>query len=660
MQLFKKKPDNGTDSSGKKISPYERVKVLYSQGLPEIEIIKILRKEGYKPKDAESAMDQALRDIAARESAKLKVKIEKKPASKGTPNVTVNIFDSQKSFPRPPSPPKPVPERALAKAPSTIISKPVPIPKPPAPVRAPKLQKKPSKAVEKPKKPIPVPKSQVMTEIKKEIREVRKAVQKPMPASVVNISISSKAAKPVKKAAPKPAAAVPKPAAKPKITRAPPMTAKLMVTKADVRRLESGISDIKKGLKKVKPAVKLPKKPVVSKKPKKPAKVTKERRRTAEGRRQQTPSSSRSPSVRKRVKHRPKPLSIGEEISGLKENMKTLDKSLMRLGRDVVKLDEKIPTKGEIDDRINQVVPKSPDLTEAETKTLRMLAARPDYFDSQSAALTKKVDDLMSVVDMFTDKVNTLQKNFIEVKTGQSPRQDTESARLGQRVTDIEELLENMAAKPKTSDEMKIAMDKISRLEKGMRAMAPGDAKPDASLAQKVDYLETSMKGIHDKLTQLSGDMDKLLDYFMQSMKRMERPMPQPRPVPVSIPAPRPQPQVQLPPPPEPDRENTIFTKLRDSTVQRRPYPEPRYDSQAQRMPSAPRLPAYGPPEEPEMGQVPEGSMESEDMEILQEHITESMRRREPREKIMRDLVNAGYEEDQIARAFTAARMQSG
>jgi hypothetical protein len=82
---------------------------------------------------------------------------------------------------------------------------------------------------------------------------------------------------------------------------------------------------------------------------------------------------------------------------------------------------------------------------------------------------------------------------------------------------------------------------------------------------------------------------------------------------------------VQLPaalPPPEPPATSTIFTRLRESTVIRRPPPQ----------------------------------ADDEDLDIIMEHIRESLRRSESRDKITRDLTNAGYDDETISRAFMQVR----
>ncbi len=61
VTLFKRKP---------KISATERVKALAAQGLPEPEIIKQMKKEGYSPKDVDAAMKEALKAAVAPKPAR--------------------------------------------------------------------------------------------------------------------------------------------------------------------------------------------------------------------------------------------------------------------------------------------------------------------------------------------------------------------------------------------------------------------------------------------------------------------------------------------------------------------------------------------------------------------------------------------------------------
>jgi SOS response regulatory protein OraA/RecX len=68
-----------------------------------------------------------------------------------------------------------------------------------------------------------------------------------------------------------------------------------------------------------------------------------------------------------------------------------------------------------------------------------------------------------------------------------------------------------------------------------------------------------------------------------------------------------------------------MFTKLREGTVERRPLRQMDPDTQ--------------------------------DIEIITEHIWESIRRRESREKITRDLMNTGFEKEIIDKAFMQARV---
>ncbi len=719
MQIFKKKkPGDEVDSSqrpGGRPSAKERIKALSSQKISPIQILKKLREEDYSADEVDAAMEETFSEGASKHAHKQKVK--KSPVPAPTPAQTKVKVESQGISVEVKEVPKP---KATVSKPPKPGAKPIPSgmpapPKPPAQQTTkpsikisisekPEILRMPVPPLRKarPPKPKAKPKlSKPLADIKKEIKEVRKAVTKQETAratlkpqskspSVVNISIyggkeakitgekipakkhlkatskaKTKMLKPERKGKADYRQKVSrdafqskssfKPEKREKVTRVTfkPVSAKLMVTKADVKRLESAVSGMRKDVKSMK-----------SKLPKKQAKALLKKEK---------PSRMASKPQKKRhiVHHRPKPLSVGEEIASLKDSIKTLDRSVMRVAKDMLAIEEKIPSRKELE-------PDASSLAEGEKKTLKMLAAKPDYFDTQIAGVMKKIDELMNVVDMFTDKVNTLQQNFVQIKTGQaassreSPdtvrrleKAESENEKLSTRLAGIESHLESLYGRHKSSDkEGKGLAERIMLLEKALKSFENRQPIPD-NLSQRVALLESSSSGIHDKLTQLSGDMQKLLDYFLQSTRRLDsrlrpiearpptivkiEPAIQPAPQSMMQPSSQPAPKAALllPPPPRPVRvrepiepaESTIFTKLRESTVTKRPYPLP-----PEPLETEPDLPPI--------------RMEDEDMDILVETIMDSMKKHETRAKITRDLMNAGYEEEQINRAFMATRME--
>ncbi|OYT42713.1 MAG: hypothetical protein B6U78_00305 [Candidatus Aenigmarchaeota archaeon ex4484_224] len=63
--LFFKKKKKVEEPIGRGYIPIERVKELSSKGIPDNEIVNILKKEGFSQAEIDSAMSQAIRDVVA-------------------------------------------------------------------------------------------------------------------------------------------------------------------------------------------------------------------------------------------------------------------------------------------------------------------------------------------------------------------------------------------------------------------------------------------------------------------------------------------------------------------------------------------------------------------------------------------------------------------
>jgi hypothetical protein len=767
MQIFKKKkpeqeaipakpPKPPAGSKPAPASPTERIKSLYSQGLSEAEIIKTLRKDGIKAKEAEKTMDQALKEIAAGESRKIKtqgnvsVQISSKPppAPKAAPKVTVSVFDSGKpaspnkagkpkavpkpehgekagedrrrqapSSRNPPSgkesedvrksisdlrkemeevkrlsekesasenpvvnisilnqdkaapkpqakPPKPLPEKSskkeipmpIAKAPKPE-SKLAPAPQPQkvvikieVPDKSGEAQGKPVQKKEAPKalKPKAIPKKderpdikKPIAEMKKDIREIKKLVQKREKAAKKPAERMPKPpVKPLAKPKDSPSAKPPaKPSPKVKAIQPKAVSTKLMVTKADVKRIESGIKDIRKAL----PAKAVPKpKPVPKAKPSLP---------------KPAPKKGKAKKPGKKIPR------AEQDIRNLKESVRYLDRSVTKLSKDLMRMEEKIPSKAEPEEIKG--------LTENELRTVRQMLAKSSFSDNQNAGLQIKLDKIENAIDAFSDRFDSLQRDFTQIKIDKASHKPGQEPNLKEKIEKMEKSVENisqhlMDRQAPDARRIKIIATKLDEFEERISkieapAPVPGDAGGMKPLADRLDSLDSRITGMNDKIVQLSGDAQKLSSYFMDGIRHLEErirglersrmlPEPSPRPIraapmpmmeapkpvrepPAARPRPLPEPEQEPGPAPMPKlpaapvREvpSTLFTKLREGTIEKRP-----------------------------MLRV---SPESDDMDILKEHIAESMNRGEDRQKIARDLFNAGYEQEAIEKAFMHARI---
>ncbi|MEM7815674.1 MAG: hypothetical protein QXN71_00975 [Candidatus Aenigmatarchaeota archaeon] len=339
-------------------------------------------------------------------------------------------------------------------------------------------------------------------------------------------------------------------------------------------------------------------------------------------------------------------------------------------------------------------------------KRLMELVEKSESLEKQVIELRNRNEEIMQAVEIFTDKVNNLHKDFVELRTEKSSGKgysdaireiidrvsalEKQNSDFGKRFDEIEGVLEQMydkieglkAAPEKDKGEIKAIVEKISQLDDKVKSLGQQKDKPDTEgIRQIASGFEQRVKELNDVITQLTDRVQKLSNYYMDGIKHLdmrlnslerrvyeergkeilresqkpafrekkvepfqtkhEKPKPTPeeemekllpppkREIP---PAPRPGPRYVAPEPetfspPKPSYEKgNIFTKLRESTVQRKPYP------------------TYPLP--------PPAPNEFDDIEIIKEHILESLRRNESREKITRDLLNAGYEEEMIAKAF--------
>ncbi len=382
-----------------------------------------------------------------------------------------------------------------------------------------------------------------------------------------------------------------------------------------------------------------------------------------------------------------------DEIRDLRTSVRETDKSVTRIARDLMKVGESLAETRE--DAKNAYMGP---LSDSDVKIIKNFVSRSGDFEKSAAGVNVKLDKLERVLEIFAERMGTIKKELADMKIRQATsRPGKDSAGLEERMAEMEaKLSERKGEKPGAGTrEIKAVIERIAGLEKSLETMrtfrAAATSLPEASkgVTERMDSVDARITGISDKLMQLSGDAQKLTEYFMQGMRytesrmrviehdmgmqntmdMMPRPRPKPAtysprpksPEPIGIardldedvdlmllpragqprqelqpaPAPRPYPdpsaQLALPLPPLPPvrggepPESTIFTKLRESTVVRKPLP--RMDP------------------------------DTHDVEIIVEQIGESMHRGDTREKIERDLLTAGFDAELIGRAFMQARV---
>jgi len=401
-------------------------------------------------------------------------------------------------------------------------------------------------------------------------------------------------------------------------------------------------------------------------------------------------------------------------------------------------------------------------VTEDDMKIIRDFMSRTGYLDNRIAEVNIRLSKIARVADIFTDKVNSTQKEVgdlkMKVASLKEERLDKDVSELRERADEMESIVEKISDKLRESKEesektissetkkVKSIREDISILQSGVKELrgtlaslnteltklgdfkafvqdrakeTDKEAAPDAikNVTDRFDSLDSRMANMADKLMKVGRDMEKLTDYFMDGIKHMEsrimtmeneksaesrfsvqaaetqvfapttyrshlkhpelkatqtaqpmqrsetyelpededmdidddydiprRPfylsgpgvaMPQPPPTPpAGIPAAvavKPSGygqkvssdtfQEKIPSAPAPDRGN-MFTRLRESTVVRRP-----------------------------IEQI------DPDMDVIMEHIRESIQLHQSREKITRDLMNAGFDQSLINQAFMRYRV---
>jgi hypothetical protein len=274
-----------------------------------------------------------------------------------------------------------------------------------------------------------------------------------------------------------------------------------------------------------------------------------------------------------------------------------------------------------------------PDFQEAEPRE-RPAGSGP--IESHVAELRERVDEIEAILEKMSERLK---------ESGPGAQESGES---GGRISDMEDVMKVM------KDRILSMGSRISELEQKSQAQEP-QAPESGDVGGRLDTFDSRIAGVTDKLTRLSEDMQKLTSYFMDGMKhvesrimemesekasqpqkeenkltpssfrsRIKREFGRQDDYPPRSPEQEPETQAPRPPPaPLPDRGN-VFTRLREGTVVRRP--------------------------------MPSRDPERHDLEVLMEHIRESARKRESREKIRRDLLNAGFDPNLIAKAFMMLR----
>ncbi|MCX6814875.1 MAG: hypothetical protein NTY20_04480 [Candidatus Aenigmarchaeota archaeon] len=349
-----------------------------------------------------------------------------------------------------------------------------------------------------------------------------------------------------------------------------------------------------------------------------------------------------------------------------------------------VNLNNRLETLDTFTQRVNSIQKDLGDIK------IKLASSKELKADKEISELKERMDEMESLLAKFSDR-------FREYKPGKPMAPDTKEMKT------VIDKISGMEGEMKTMKEKILSMNnQIAGLGESKPQPQGADFSPDLAknISDRLDTFDSRITGITDKLMKLGEDMQKLTSYFMEGIKHIEarinvmekekeaqsrlsapesgsefvpttyrshlkrepeeevdteeddyeRPrrflapagpkvaMPQPPPKPPSVQPAMPGPSFgrdysqspvtgptfgrnEPPPAPVPDRGN-MFTKLRESTVIRRPIPQ-----------------------------------EDPDMDILMEHISESRQKQESREKIQRDLLNAGFEQDLINKAFMRFRV---
>jgi prefoldin subunit 5 len=430
---------------------------------------------------------------------------------------------------------------------------------------------------------------------------------------------------------------------------------------------------------------------------------------------------------------------------------------------------------------VNFISPSSGKLSEDDMKIIKDFLSRTGFLGNKIAEVNVRFNKIARVADIFTDKVNSMQKEVenlkMRVASLKEERLGRDVSELKERTDEMESILEKLSDKlreAKEESEKTISSEskKVKSIREDMAVLQSGvkelrgtlaslnteltklgdfkafvqdkakepqkEAAPDAikNMTDRFDSLDSRMANMSDKLMKLGGDMQKLTDYFMDGMKHMESrimnierekdaekrfsaPAPEPRTfVPTTYRSHLKHPVGQAPQAQQPQGTTIIALQQNQAQPARRPeaYEAPEEDDDMDLDMDddydMPRRPISGPgvamPQPPDSGKkvsvdtfrqatapLPPGSARGKasgkqmppapipdrasgsmftrlrestvvrrpieqidpDMDIIMEHIRDSTRLHESREKITRDLMNAGFDQSLISQAFMRYRV---
>jgi chromosome segregation ATPase len=375
--------------------------------------------------------------------------------------------------------------------------------------------------------------------------------------------------------------------------------------------------------------------------------------------------------------------SLADKITKLENSQKEMEEAIDKL-TDLIKSTSR-PERGAGSGHSKELVEK---------------LAKLEYGQKDIPSLKAMMQEMEEAVDKLTDMADAPASGI----KGSSMEADAMLTRMNVLEDTFKGMNEKVRAIDTDVSDIKKLIEEASKDDTGENAQtqiipptSPSESvAPDLkSAAERLDSMDSRITGISDKLVQVSADVQKISDYIMEGIKYIEsriaaiekemdsrqkvpsRPQPryipstysshlqmkhelpeggeigpepvQPKPPrqynptaykpqPVMLQLQSPKPSVIIidpnapPSPPMPSRGpqvSTIFTKLREGTVVKRPYPNVKI------------------------------SGDMHDIDVLKEHIMEGARRQETREKMTQDLLNAGFDQDMIDRAFLEARVEN-
>jgi len=316
--------------------------------------------------------------------------------------------------------------------------------------------------------------------------------------------------------------------------------------------------------------------------------------------------------------------SFNEEISGLKAGVKELREKMTSINTDLTKLSD---FKAFVQAKAQE--PQK----EAAPDVIKNMSDRLDIFDSRIAATTERVvkisEDIQKLTSYFMEGIKHLESRLrglesekkVESFAVSIPEPEpkftptTYRSHLKQEPEEDMDLDEEENLEGRRPGRLQSGSERLERrfIPRGASVAMP--LPPPAAPGTAPDFGRGMEREKEDAFHPQSPPV----------MNRRPAELPFNKiPSPYTGPPPAPIPKRKVAEPPSvlnPERGN-MFTKLRESTVIRRPLPQ-----------------------------------EDPDMDIILEHIRESLQKQESREKITRDLLNAGFEQDLISRAFMRHRV---